>query len=183
MPRPGISARQSTPSRNRFRKRVQPATRMPSPLVKGFSPLFNPTPLSAKIQTENDMELWGNGVMNSLAQHSNTPFSNTSIPHHQQGRYFCSGRAALLYLCRYRSRHLHARHTFCEVVLAATRRGCSELQIVIGERNEGALRFSQATDGVSLDFLRRSGRTFSTSASAVMPCFFRRIGTAPCSMN
>ena len=49
--------------------------------------------------------------------------------------------------------------------------------------NEGALRFYQATDGLSLDFLRRSGRTFSTSASAVMPCFFRRIGTAPCSMN
>jgi hypothetical protein len=31
------------------------------------------------------MELWGNGVMNSLAQHYNTPSSNTSIPHHQQG--------------------------------------------------------------------------------------------------
>src|SRR6476469_10086358 len=41
----------------------------------------------------------------------------------------------------------------------------------------------QATDGVSLEFLRRRGSTFSTSASAVMPCFFRRIGTAPCSMN
>src|SRR6516225_10763354 len=92
MPRLGISARQSTPSRNRFRKRVQPATRMPSPWVKGFSPLFNPTPLSAKIQTENDIELWGNGVMNSLAQHSNTLSSNTSIPHHQQRRYFCSDR-------------------------------------------------------------------------------------------
>ena len=26
------------------------------------------------------MELWGNGVMNSLAQHSNTPSSNTFIP-------------------------------------------------------------------------------------------------------
>src|SRR5262249_55067952 len=42
---------------------------------------------------------------------------------------------------------------------------------------------SQAADGLSSDFLRRRGRTFSTSASAVMPCFFRRIGTAPCSMN
>ncbi len=41
----------------------------------------------------------------------------------------------------------------------------------------------QATDGLSSDCLRRSGSTFSTSASAVMPCFFRRIGTAPCSMN
>src|SRR5262249_31015974 len=68
MPRPGISARQSTPSKNRFRKRVQSATRVPSPWVKGFSPLFNRTPLSAKIQTKNDLELCGNGVMNSLAQ-------------------------------------------------------------------------------------------------------------------
>src|SRR5882724_6825919 len=42
---------------------------------------------------------------------------------------------------------------------------------------------SQATDGRALDFLRNSGSTFSTSASAVMPCFLRRIGTAPCSMN
>jgi hypothetical protein len=63
--------------------------------------------------------------------------------------------------------------------------------------NEGALRFYirsrrarsntdgqfQATEGLSLDFLCSSGRTFSTNASAVMPCFFRRIGTAPCSMN
>jgi hypothetical protein len=65
--------------------------------------------------------------------------------------------------------------------------------------NEGALRFYnsrgkrrarantdgqfQATDGLSLDFLCSSGRTFSTNASAVMPCFLRRIGTAPCSMN
>ena len=32
-------------------------------------------------------------------------------------------------------------------------------------------------------FLRKSGSTFSTSASAVMPCFLRRIGTLPCSMN
>lgn len=62
--------------------------------------------------------------------------------------------------------------------------------------NEGALRFYsslgsganadgefQATDGFSFDFFCSSGRTFSTSASAVIPCFFRRIGTAPCSMN
>jgi hypothetical protein len=42
---------------------------------------------------------------------------------------------------------------------------------------------SQATEGLRFDFLRRSGRTFSTNASAVMPCFLRRIGTAPCSMN
>jgi len=49
--------------------------------------------------------------------------------------------------------------------------------------NEGALRFYQATDGRRLDFLRKSGRTFSTNASAVMPCFLRKIGTAPCSMN
>jgi len=49
--------------------------------------------------------------------------------------------------------------------------------------NEGALRFYQATDGRRLDFLRKSGSTFSTSASAVMACFLRRIGTAPCSMN
>ena len=65
--------------------------------------------------------------------------------------------------------------------------------------NEGALRFYnsrgkrrarsntdgqfQATEGLSLDFLCSSGRTFSTNASAVMPCFLRRIGTAPCSMN
>src|ERR1700756_2322550 len=55
MPRTGISATQSTPSRNRFRKRVQPATKMPSPLVKGFSPPFNPTLLFGKIQTANDM--------------------------------------------------------------------------------------------------------------------------------
>jgi hypothetical protein len=41
----------------------------------------------------------------------------------------------------------------------------------------------QATDGVSLDFLRRRGSTFSTNVSAVMPCFLRKIGTAPCSMN
>jgi hypothetical protein len=32
---------------------------MPSPWVKGFSPLFNPAPLSAKIQTEDDMEIMG----------------------------------------------------------------------------------------------------------------------------
>jgi hypothetical protein len=62
--------------------------------------------------------------------------------------------------------------------------------------NEGALRFYsllverangdgefQATEGLRVDFLRSSGRTFSTNASAVMPCFLRRIGTAPCSMN
>ena len=62
--------------------------------------------------------------------------------------------------------------------------------------NEGALRFYcalastpsltnqfQATDGLRFDFLRRRGRAFSTSASAVMPCFLRKIGTAPCSMN
>ena len=29
--------------------------------------------------------------------------------------------------------------------------------------NEGALRFIRRTDGVSLDFLRRSGSTFSTA--------------------
>ena len=49
--------------------------------------------------------------------------------------------------------------------------------------NGGALRFYQATDGVSLDFLRRSGSTFSTSASAVMLCFLRSAGMLPCSMN
>jgi hypothetical protein len=64
--------------------------------------------------------------------------------------------------------------------------------------NEGALRFYgiaryrralladnqfQATEGLSFDFLFSSGRTFSTNASAVMPCFLRRIGTAPCSTN
>jgi hypothetical protein len=63
--------------------------------------------------------------------------------------------------------------------------------------NEGALRFYnsigiaclntdgqfQATEGLSFDFLCSSGRTFSTKASAVIPCFLRRIGTAPCSMN
>ena len=63
--------------------------------------------------------------------------------------------------------------------------------------NEGALRFYnsvgsarsntggqfQATEGLRFDFLRRSGRTFSTNASAVIPCFLRRMGTAPCSMN
>jgi len=42
---------------------------------------------------------------------------------------------------------------------------------------------SQATEGLSFDFFCSSGRTFSTNASAVMPCFLRRIGTAPCSMN
>ena len=49
--------------------------------------------------------------------------------------------------------------------------------------NEGALRFYQATDGRRLDFFRKSGRTLSTNASAVMPCFFRRAGMLPCSMN
>src|SRR4030095_1494087 len=42
---------------------------------------------------------------------------------------------------------------------------------------------NQAAVGRTVDFLRKSGSTFSTSASAVMPCFFRRMGTAPCSMN
>jgi hypothetical protein len=32
------------------------------------------------------MELWGNGVMNSLAQISNTPSSNTSLPSHTINR-------------------------------------------------------------------------------------------------
>ena len=61
--------------------------------------------------------------------------------------------------------------------------------------NEGALRFycprrraaspplCQATEGLSFAFFCSSGRTFSTSASAVIPCFFRKSGTAPCSMN
>ena len=31
--------------------------------------------------------------------------------------------------------------------------------------------------------MRNSGTTFFTSASAVMPCFFRRIGMEPCSTN
>src|SRR5438876_12357467 len=35
----------------------------------------------------------------------------------------------------------------------------------------------QATDGLSSNFFRRSGSTFTTSASAVIPCFFRRIET------
>ena len=41
----------------------------------------------------------------------------------------------------------------------------------------------QAADGRTLDFFRNSGSTFSTNASAVTPCFFRRIGIVPCSMN
>jgi hypothetical protein len=64
--------------------------------------------------------------------------------------------------------------------------------------NEGALRFYrapstfmrsladdqfQATEGLSFDFFWSSGRTFSTNASAVMPCFLRKVGTAPCSTN
>src|SRR5215467_977566 len=84
MPRPGISARQSTPSRNRFRKRVQPATRMPSPWVKGFSPLFSPTHLSAKIQTGNNMELPGNGVMNH--RHNKTTPHPPILPFHNVNR-------------------------------------------------------------------------------------------------
>src|SRR5437762_12589954 len=32
-------------------------------------------------------------------------------------------------------------------------------------------------------FFFKSGKTFSTRASAVMPCFLRRIGMVPCSMN
>ena len=42
---------------------------------------------------------------------------------------------------------------------------------------------NQAAVGRTVDFLRKRGSSFSTSASAVMPCFLRRIGTAPCSIN
>src|SRR6266699_42975 len=107
------------------------------------------------------------------------------LPFHtiNRGDTFVSGNAGPLYPCHYRSRHLHARHTFCDVVLAATRRRCSELQIVVWRKKRRRPSLCQATDGLSSDFLRRSGSTFSTSASAVMPCFLRRIGTAPCSMN
>ena len=44
-------------------------------------------------------------------------------------------------------------------------------------------RDCQATEGLSFGFFWSNGRTFSTSASAVIPCFLRKSGTAPCSMN
>ena len=87
------------------------------------------------------MELWGNGVMNSLPQHSNTASSNTSTSHHQQGDSFVLTERYSSILAS-ADQGIYTRDTHCaRFVPAATRRGGSELPIVIGERNEGALGF------------------------------------------
>ena len=63
------------------------------------------------------------------------------------------------------------------------RRRPSLLQPRGAASGNAAPQLFQATECLNFAFFCSNGRTFSTSASAVIPCFFRKSGTAPCSMN
>jgi hypothetical protein len=70
-----------------------------------------------------------------------------------------------------------ALNALCDLV------GCFKSGVTDLRRIRRRLRPYATLFAASAFFALRRGRIFSTAASAVRPCFLRRMSTAPCSIN